>query len=67
MRPSHACPGGCGAPVPYARLSCNACWARLPRPLKDEIRAAYARRGTDPMRHVRAVSAARSWYRTEMP
>lgn len=62
---AHNCPGGCGAQVTYERLSCPACWARLPKPLKDDIGAAYRRRRVEPLRHIRAVSAAVGWYRGE--
>lgn len=59
---THQCPGGCGTEVAYARLSCPACWARLPRVLKDEVNAAYRRRASDPLGHLRAVQVAVRWY-----
>lgn len=59
---AHKCPGGCGALVPYARLSCAPCWAKLPQVLKDEVNVAYRRRASDPLRHLRAVRAACDWY-----
>lgn len=60
--PTHACPGRCGAQVPYAQLACKPCWVRLPKPLKDDINAAYLRRRHEPLAHLRAVQAARDWY-----
>lgn len=61
--PTHACPGRCGAQVPYAQLACKPCWGRLPKPLKDDINAAYRQRRSDPLAHLRAVGAAGNWYR----
>lgn len=57
---THACPGGCGAQVPRARLACKSCWYRLPAAYRAEIRAAY---GRDARAHRDAVTAALAWYR----
>lgn len=57
---SHACPGGCGARVPRARLACRGCWFRLPLPLRNAIKAHYGRNRTA---HLEAVAAASRWYR----
>jgi hypothetical protein len=61
--PTHACPGGCGAQVPYGQLSCKPDWFRLPKPIRDEINTAYRHRRTDPGRHLRAIRDAGRWYR----
>jgi hypothetical protein len=63
----HDCPGGCGERVIYARLTCIRCWARLPQPLRDDVNRAYRQRGRNPVRHLRAVSAALNWYKAERP
>jgi hypothetical protein len=60
---THPCPGGCGAEVPQHQLACKPDWFRLPKPLRDEIGAAYARRRANPMRHLRALGEASKWYR----
>jgi hypothetical protein len=60
---THSCPGGCGAAVPRTRLSCPPCWFRLPKPLRDDITAAYRNRFADSLTHARALSAASRWYR----
>lgn len=60
---THPCPGGCGEQIPRTKLSCQADWYRLPKPLRDEVTAAYRHRRADPLRHVRAVSEASRWYR----
>jgi len=60
---AHACPGGCGEEVAYARLSCVTCWLRLPRPIRDEINAAYRHRMQDRGRHIKAMYEAAKWYR----
>lgn len=60
---THLCPGRCGAPVPRTKLSCKPCWFRLPKPLRDDITAAYRNRFTDSLTHARALSAASQWYR----
>lgn len=63
----HECPGGCGVRVAYVRLACNRCWARLPKPLRDDVLLAYRWRKDDPMRHLRAVSKALEWFRDQRP
>jgi hypothetical protein len=63
MATTHPCPGGCGADVPDHQVACKPDWARLPKPLRDEIDAAYTRRRADSLRHARAVSQALRWYR----
>lgn len=60
---THPCPGGCGAQISRQRLSCPVDWYRLPKPLRDEINAAYRHRMTDSLRHARALSEAFKWYR----
>jgi hypothetical protein len=64
---THVCPGGCGAEVAYTRLACPADWFRLPKPLRDEINAAYRRRASDPARHRQALADAMNWYRANQP
>lgn len=59
---THDCPGGCGAQVARAQLSCKADWFRLPKLLRDEVNAAYRRRDTDRGRHLLALVAAQRWY-----
>lgn len=60
----HPCPGKCGAQVPHHQLACKPCWARLPKPLRDDVNDAYRNRRRDgAMPHLRAVSAAYGWYR----
>lgn len=61
MPDTHACPG-CGADVPYAQLACKPDWFRLPKPLRDDITAAYRRRRSDLRPHLLAVRAAVQWY-----
>lgn len=60
---THPCPGGCGADVPHHQLACKPDWFRLPKPLRDEINAAYPRRRANPLRHTRAIAEASRWYR----
>lgn len=60
---THACPGGCGERVPGSRLSCPADWFRLPKPIRDEVNAAYRARRSNPARHLRALRDAGHWYR----
>lgn len=63
---SHPCPGGCGQQISRSRLSCPQDWYRLPKPLRDEVTAAYKRRWNrvdGHMRHARALSQAFRWYR----
>lgn len=60
---THPCPGGCGTAIANARLACPPDWSRLPKPLRDEINAAYPRRRANPLRHMRAIAAASRWYR----
>lgn len=59
---THLCPGGCGAQVPNHKLACPLCWARLPQQLKAEVLAAWGKRKTDPVGHLRVVAKARAWY-----
>jgi hypothetical protein len=63
--PDHKCPGGCGLMVAYARLACPRCWGRLPQPLRAAVTSGWARKGTDPLRHIRAVRAAMAWFTAE--
>lgn len=63
MEPTHPCPGGCGAAVARAQLSCKPCWFRLPKPLRDDVNAAYRKRRAEPLVHMRAIAAASQWYR----
>jgi hypothetical protein len=58
----HPCPGGCGQWIARSRLSCPQDWYRLPKPLRDEITAAYKRRKQDRLRHTEAVIEALKWY-----
>lgn len=60
---THACPGRCGAQVSRSQLSCKPCWFRLPKPLRDDVNAAYRKRRADPMGHMRTIAAASQWYR----
>lgn len=60
----HPCPGGCGAAVPRTKLSCRACWYRLPKPLRDDIEDAYRLRFYGGgLAHAQALAAASRWYR----
>lgn len=65
---THPCPGGCGTEVTRERLSCLIDWARLPKPLRDEITAAYRQRFRGgALRHAVALSEAFKWYRANPP
>ena len=64
---THSCPGGCGLQVPQHQLSCKRCWFTLPKPMRDDINAAYRQRAADPVAHRRLVVAALSWYRDNRP
>lgn len=63
MTNMHACPGGCGANVPYHRLACPDCWVRLPVAHKGTVSQTYKNRGTDPTAHLAAVANAMKWYK----
>jgi hypothetical protein len=58
----HACPG-CGTPVGRALLACRTCWFQLPKPIRDEVNAAYRQRGQDARRHLLAVVEASRYLR----
>lgn len=55
--PSHDCPGGCGAEVPYRLLSCRSCWWLLPQEMRRRIS-----NGTSDER-LDTVSEALVWYK----
>jgi hypothetical protein len=62
-RPSttHPCPGKCGQNVQRTLFACSTCWARLPRQLRENITDNIL---VNPPAHLRAMSAACDWYRT---
>lgn len=64
MTDTHECPG-CGREgVPNARLSCRPCWYALPIELRNAIWTAWRNgTGAGSMAHLRALAAARTWYR----
>jgi hypothetical protein len=57
--PTHPCPGGCRARVPYHRYACRPCWRRLPHRLRQAIVTTWR---TDPPAHRRAIAEAAGWY-----
>lgn len=61
-RPTHACPGGCGAKVTYAQLACRTCWFRLPVTIRREVTAGWV---DNKARHRAAVVVALAWYRDD--
>jgi hypothetical protein len=63
MNGVHGCPG-CAVPgVPDHLLACGPCWGRLPRVYRNAVLAAWRNRSKAPLGHLRAVGAARTWYR----
>lgn len=57
----HTCPApGCKARVPHSQLCCLGHWYALPKPIRDEVWAAY-REGQLSERHVKAIDTATNW------
>lgn len=59
--PHHDCPGSCGRQVRQDLFACRACWYRLPFEMRRRINETYRR---DDAAHVRAMDAARDWFRS---
>lgn len=65
MTTTHACPGGCGAQVPYRLYACKPCWSRLPAALRQPILDTNGRAG-NLAAHGAAMADARDWYRAQV-
>lgn len=59
----HTCPAkGCDRTVPRSALACRDHWFSVPKPMRDELWAAYRDAGMGSARHSAAVTAIVSWF-----
>lgn len=60
MTGSHRCPGpGCARRVPAARLTCPACWRKVPAPFRAAVWTAWRDgEGAGSPEHTAAITAA---------
>lgn len=66
---AHKCPApGCEKAIPRHMLACRQHWFQIPKPLRDDVWAAYDNgRGMGSAEHSVAVAGACAFLRKEVP
>lgn len=63
---THRCPSpGCPVRVPSSRFACLDHWRSIPKPLRDELWAAYKNHGVLSDQHVAAMGACSDFLKAE--